>query len=122
MTVLPTTKNQNPKKYEYVKNNPKDKERPNVLKNFAHSQRGLKILRKKMKQHGPTHLSSRIFNQDPVEIFFGQNIRQHGIRNTKPTTIDFIDYYKSIFQIILLKITLRVRIAKAILLRVSEAP
>ena len=30
-----------------------------------------------------------------VENFFGQ-IRQHGIRNTKPTTIAFADYYKSI--------------------------
>ena len=80
---------------KYVKNNPKDKERPNVLKNFAHTLRGLQILRKKMKEHGSTHFSGRMFNQDPVENFFGQ-IRQHGIHNTKPTTIAVTDYYKSI--------------------------
>ena len=48
-----------------------------------------------MKQHGFTHFSGRMLNQDPIEYFFGQ-IRQHGVRNTKPTTITFADYYKSI--------------------------
>ena len=37
----------------------------------------------------------RLFNQDPIENFFGQ-IRQHGARNTKPTTAAFKDYFKSL--------------------------
>ena len=74
---------------------PKAKERPNVVNNFVHTLKSFKLLRKKMKEHGFLSFSGRLFNQDPIENFFGQ-IRQHGARNTKPTTAAFKDYFKSL--------------------------
>ena len=78
-----------------VKNTPKAKERPNIVNNFVHTLKSFKLLRKKMKEHGFPSFSGRLFNQDPIENFFGQ-IRQHGARNTKPTTAAFKDYFKSL--------------------------
>ena len=79
---------------KFVKNTLKAKERPNVVDNFVHILKSFKVLRKKMKEHGFLSFSDRLFNQDPIENFFGQ-IRQHGARNTKPTTAAFKDYFKS---------------------------
>lgn len=39
--------------------------------------------------------STRAFNQDPLENFFGQ-VRQHGVRNTNPNCNNFLGYYKSL--------------------------
>lgn len=46
-----------------------------------------------MKEYGFTHFVGRIFNQDPIENFFGQ-IRQHRPRNIKPKATVFQGYYK----------------------------
>lgn len=86
----------------FIKKNPNDRERPNVLKNFVHTLKAFKILREKMKTYGFTHFAGKVFNQDPVENFFCQ-MKQHGIRNTKPTTTDFSCYYKSILVNTLVK-------------------
>lgn len=66
-----------------------------VLNNFIHTLKSFKILRKKMKSYGFTHFYGRVFNQDPVENFFCQ-MKQHGVKNNKPTLADFSSCYKSV--------------------------
>ena len=78
---------------KFVKKRFRDNERPNVLNNFIHTLKGFKVC--KLNEYGFTHFGGRIFNQDPIENLFVQ-IRQHGVRNVKPNTTSFKDYYKSI--------------------------
>ena len=80
---------------KFVKKRSRNKERPNVMNNFIHTLKGFKLLRRKFDNYGFTHFGGRLFNQDPIENLFGQ-IRQHAVRNVKPNTTLFEDYYKSI--------------------------
>lgn len=79
----------------FTKRKPGDRERPEVLNNWILTLQGFILLKSVLKDLGVEKFSTRAFNQDPLENFFGQ-MRQHGGRNTRPSCSAFQGYYKTL--------------------------
>ncbi|VEN38885.1 unnamed protein product, partial [Callosobruchus maculatus] len=65
------------------------------IKNWAFTIKGLICIWEKLSKAGFTSLSTRAFNQDPLENFFSC-IRSQGGQNSNPTCSLFISYFKSL--------------------------
>jgi hypothetical protein len=78
----------------FIKVKAADRSHPEVLQNWQPTLNGFKLLRLHLTKFGFSKFSARVFNQDALEIFFGQ-VRQHGVRNINPTVAAFGPYYKS---------------------------
>ncbi|KAJ8979994.1 hypothetical protein NQ317_016657, partial [Molorchus minor] len=72
-----------------------DKIRPPSLRNWIVTINGLKDLYESLSKEGFSFLKPRVFNQDPVENFFGQ-LRQQGSRNINPTASMFRIHFKTL--------------------------
>lgn len=72
-----------------------EKQVPPVLTNLILTLENFILLQKYLRQLGFKNFNPRLFNQDALENFFGQ-IRQHGMRNTRPDCSNFQHYYKSL--------------------------
>ena len=83
------------KSMKYVKSKPGDRETLIVLDNVIRTLQGFKYLKKYLAELGIEHFVTRVFNQDALENFFGQ-IKQHGIRDTRPNCSRFKDHYKTL--------------------------
>lgn len=66
-----------------------------TLKNWLVSLGGFEEILKMLKKKNINFFSPRVFNQDPLENFFGQ-IRQHGFRNVNPTSSNFKHNFKTL--------------------------
>lgn len=80
---------------KFIKRKPADKERPEVLQNWIRTLENFKILINYLRDFGFCNVNMLSFNQDALEIFFGQ-IKQHGTRNTNPNCSAFRGYYRTL--------------------------
>lgn len=76
------------KTMEFIKKGPYDRKNPEVLKNWIQTLQGFRLLNEYLRTIEFTIFTTKAFNQDPLENFFGQ-IRQHGVRNTNPNCSTF---------------------------------
>lgn len=68
---------------------------PPTFKNWQVTIDGFILLRKRLKDLKFKNFKPRLFNQDPLENFFGA-VRQRGMRNVNPTATTFGSFYKSL--------------------------
>lgn len=68
---------------------------PPSVRNWIWTLKGFKQVWALLKSEGFQFLSTRNFNQDPLENFFGC-IRSQGVRNVNPTCKAFIDSFKTL--------------------------
>ncbi|KAJ8978461.1 hypothetical protein NQ317_002915 [Molorchus minor] len=71
-----------------------DKIMPPSLRNWIIIINGLKDLYESLFKEGFSFIKPRVFNQNPVENFFGQ-LRQQGSRNINPTASMFRIHFKT---------------------------
>ncbi|KAL5240248.1 hypothetical protein ACI65C_007658 [Semiaphis heraclei] len=65
------------------------------ITNWIKRIKGIMHICKRLLDCGFAIVLLRNFNQDPIEIFFG-SIRNHGVRNIKPTPAMFISSFKAL--------------------------
>lgn len=69
---------------------------PPCIKNWILTLHGFTYLWNKLKNiHKFQFLIPRNVNQDSIECFFG-SIRSHGVRNTNPTSLQFVSSFKAL--------------------------
>lgn len=71
------------KTMEFVKKRPNDQKTPAVLRNWIHTLEGFRLLNDYLRSIKFLTFTTRAFNQDPLENFFGQ-VPQYGVRNINP--------------------------------------
>lgn len=67
---------------------------PPSLQNWIVTLQGFKKINEVIQDLGYTYFLPRMFNQDPIENYFGQ-MRQHGGRNINPSCSTFGNYFKT---------------------------
>lgn len=81
------------KKFKFLKNGKLFT--PPSLKNLIRTITNFEDLFKELTVAGFTYMMPRVFNQDPLENFFGK-VRQRGHRNVNPSCTEFSSHYKSL--------------------------